>query len=93
MMLLSTAASVNTYNANPDPFMDWAKSTHGYTSMVKVKDSQKVMYDAVKANGDTVRAKVYFDGNTKYLYENVDQLKNVLNEVAQKKIALEEAGK
>lgn len=93
MMAVSTFGSMKNYNSKPDPFVDWAKSTHGYTSMEKVKDSQKVMYDAVKANGDKVLTKVYFDGNTKYLYENVDQLKSVLNEVAQKKIALEEAGK
>lgn len=93
MMIVSTMGSMDSYKSKPDPFADWAKTTHGYTSMVKVKDSQKVMYDAVNANGDTVRVKVYGDGDALYTYENVDQLKSVLDEVAKKKIALEEAGK
>lgn len=93
MMAVSTFGSMENYKSKPDPFIDWAKSKHGYTSMVKVKDSYKVMYDAVNANGDKVRVKVYDDGDALYTYENVDQLKSVLDEVAKKKIALEEAGK
>lgn len=94
LVIIVTACVISNSNANvPQPFEEWAKATHGYTSITKVENSDKLLYDAIKPNGEHVQVKVYEDGPYKYTYENVDQLKTVLNQVVEKKIAQEVAGK
>lgn len=75
----------------PTPFADWAKATYGYTSIKEsANKTGATTYDAVNSKGEKVEVKSYDDGNGVYLYENADQLKNILD-MAGKKVLAQEA--
>lgn len=91
--LVAVAALVfgmaNSVAQKHDPFAEWAEKTHGYSSIEKVASSPQTVYEAVNTKGESVRFKVYYDGEFQYLYENADQLQVVLDRIAAKEIAAE----
>lgn len=89
VFVASAMGMANPAEKRPDPFAEWAEKTYGYSSIEKVESSPQTVYEGVNAQGESVKFKVYYDGEFQYLYENVDQLKIVPDQVAEKKIALE----
>lgn len=90
LLAASALGMSNPVAQKPNPFAEWAEKTYGYSSIEKVESSSlQTVYEGVNAKGESVRFKVYYDGGFQYLYENVDQLQVVLDQVAEKKIAAE----
>lgn len=73
----------------PKSFEEWAQKTYGYSSIEKYHNGETTKtFNVIKENGEKIQVRAYEDGKYMYLYENIEQLKAVFDEVIKKKEAL-----